>query len=235
MGTVYCRTYKNTEVRTMEMGVLFDWDGVIVDSSSQHERSWELLAQEEGRNLPEGHFRKGFGMKNEAIIPDVLGWTEDREEIRRLSLRKEALYRELLAADRIQPLPGVAEFVRLLDENGVAYAVGSSTHRENIEAALEVFEARPSFPVIVTGEDVQRGKPDPQVYLLAAERIGRHPSECVVFEDVPAGIRAAHNGGMKAVAVCTTHPARHLAEAEMVIDNFQTLPVERLRHLLNGE
>lgn len=219
----------------MGLGVLFDWDGVIIDSSRQHERSWELLAEEEERALPAGHFRKGFGMKNEAIIPGILGWTDDPGEVQRLSLRKETLYRELLVAERIQPLPGVAGLLKLLAESGIPYAVGSSTHRENIEAALGVFDQPLAFAAIVTGEDVDRGKPDPQVFLLAAERIRRRPAECVVFEDVPAGIRAAHNGGMKAVAVTTTHPARHLAEADMVVDDYATLSLERLRHLFDAE
>jgi HAD superfamily hydrolase (TIGR01509 family) len=149
-------------------------------------------------------------------------------------MRKEALYRELLVADRIQPLPGVSAFVELLAANGIPYAVGSSTHRANIEAAQSVFEHPLPFPVMVTGEDVVRGKPDPQVFLVAAQRIRCRPEECVVFEDVPMGIRAAHNGGMKAVALSTTHPIRHLAEAQMVIPDFTRLSLERLRHLFDS-
>ena len=85
------------------LGAVFDWDGVVIDSSRHHEESWNRLAAEAGRVLPEGHFLKGFGMKNEAIIPGILGWTRDEAEIRRLSLRKEVLYREVIRERGIEP------------------------------------------------------------------------------------------------------------------------------------
>jgi beta-phosphoglucomutase-like phosphatase (HAD superfamily) len=96
----------------MKLGAIFDWDGVIVDSSSHHEESWERLAKETGFTLPEGHFRRGFGMKNEFIIPNLLNWSNRPPEIRQLSLRKEELYREILLEwGIIRSLPGVIEWL----------------------------------------------------------------------------------------------------------------------------
>jgi beta-phosphoglucomutase family hydrolase len=197
------------------LGVLFDWDGVVIDSSAHHELSWERLAAEEKRTLPADHFKKGFGMKNEHIIPNMLGWTQEPAEVRRLSLRKEALYRDVVRERGIEALPGVAVFLRRLREAGVPFSVGSSTHRENIDTILEVLGFQGLFAGIVTAEDVKQGKPHPDVFLKAAEKIGRRPEHCVVFEDALVGIAAARAGGMKVVGVATTHP---LGELEAKVD-----------------
>ncbi len=191
-------------------GVIFDWDGVIIDSSRQHEASWERLADEEGRTLPTGHFKAGFGKKNEWIIPELLGWTHDPGEIHRLSLRKEALYRDIVVERGLEALPGVHEFLGRLRDAGVPCCIGSSTHRENITTILGVLGFAGLFGGMVTAEDVKQGKPHPDVFLQAATKIHRSPGRCVVFEDAFAGIEAARAGGMKVVGVATTHPAEEL-------------------------
>src|ERR1700678_3234443 len=113
------------------MGAIFDWDGVIIDSSAAHEESWERLAREERRRLPPGHFKAGFGRKNEYIIPNILGWPGDPPEVRRLGRRKEQWYREVVRERGIDPLPGVREFLAALQAAAVPCAIGSSTEREN--------------------------------------------------------------------------------------------------------
>ena len=174
----------------MKLGAIFDWDGVIVDSSSHHEESWERLAKETGFTLPEGHFRKGFGMKNEFIIPKLLSWSNRPQEILELSLRKEELYREILLEWGIRPLPGVIEWLTELRQHQVRCAIGSSTHRLNIHTILAVLGFEDWFAAIVTAEDVSHGKPDPEVFLTAAKQIGIDPTHCVVFEDAFVGIEA---------------------------------------------
>src|SRR4051794_20980909 len=148
-----------------KLGVIFDWDGVIIDSSVQHKEGWERLALEEKQPLPADHFTRSFGMKNERVIPEILGWTEDVAEIRRLSLRKEALYRIIVKERGVEALPGVAEFLRRLREARVPCAVGSSTHRLNIDTILDVLGFTGFFDVIVTAENVRHGKPHPEVFL----------------------------------------------------------------------
>ncbi len=188
-------------------GVLFDWDGVLIDSSKWHEWSWEKLAAESGHSLPADHFERSFGMKNEIIIPELLGWTSDPEEIRRLSLRKEELYREAVATYGVNPLPGADRFLRELEELCIPRAIASSTHRQNIESTLEMLGWKEHCPVIVSAEDVSRGKPDPEVFLCAAEQLGLPPAHCIVFEDAHVGIQAARAGGFPVVALATTHAA----------------------------
>lgn len=219
----------------MDIGALFDWDGVIIDSAAQHERSWELLAREEGRPLPTDHFKRGFGMKNERIFPGILGWTEDPEEIGRMSNRKEALYRELIVRDGVTPLPGVREFLGRLRDGGVPCAVGSSTHRENIETIFRVTGLGGFFAAVVAAQDVSHGKPDPEVFLKGAERIGVPPERCVVFEDAFAGLQAARAGGMRSVGVATTHTPDLLeGRADRIVRRLDELDVAALVALVEG-
>ncbi len=216
----------------MRLGALFDWDGVIIDSSRYHERSWNLLAGEEGLRLPPGHFQKGFGMKNEYIIPQILQWSRDPREIDRLSHRKEVLYREIVVKEDLQPLPGVVEFLAVLQDLSIPCAIGSSTPFLNIQVILEKIGINEFFSGIVSGDDVSEGKPNPQVFLMAARKIHCKPERCIVFEDAPAGIAAAHNGGMKVVGIATTHPANVLKDADMVVSGFDDLTLTKLKQLL---
>ena len=214
------------------IGAIFDWDGVVIDSSAHHEESWERLAKETGYQLPPGHFKKGFGMKNEFIIPNLLNWTTDPVEIGRLSLRKEALYREIVLEWGLKPLAGVVVWLNQLREAGIPCAIGSSTHRLNIETGLASIGLKDRFQMIVTAEDVSHGKPDPEVFLNAASRLRVPPESCVVFEDALVGIEAAHRGGMKVVAVATTNPIELLNGADLAVHQLDELSVTRLRELI---
>lgn len=214
------------------IGAIFDWDGVIIDSSSHHEESWERLAKETGYQLPEGHFKKGFGMKNEFIIPNLLHWTSDPVEVTRLSLRKETLYREIVMEWGLKPLSGVVAWLDQLREAAISCAIGSSTHRLNIETGLALIGLRDRFHAIITAEDVSHGKPDPDVFLKAADRLGISPGRSVVFEDALVGIEAAHRGGMKVVAVATTNSIDLLKDADLAVHRLDELTIERLRQVV---
>lgn len=215
------------------LAAIFDWDGVVIDSSRAHEVAWDRLGAETGRALPAGHFKAGFGRKNDHIIPHILKWEVATEEVTRLGRRKEALYREVLKELGIAPLPGVREFLDRLQADGVPCAVGSSTERENIDTIMRIIGFEKYFRTIVAADDVTRGKPDPQVFLLGAQRLGISPRQCVVFEDAFAGLEAARAGGMKAVGVATTHPAEKLgAFADRVVHRLDELTVANLRQLV---
>jgi HAD superfamily hydrolase (TIGR01509 family) len=209
----------------MQIGALFDWDGVIIDSSAQHEESWERLAVEERRRLPADHFKRGFGMKNEVIIPDVLGWQVDAAVLRRMSLRKEAIYREVVAERGIEPLAGVRTFLERLRAAGVPCAIASSTHRANIDLSLGRMGLEGCFARIVSAEDVAHGKPHPEPYEKAAQMLGCDPRRCVVFEDALMGIDSGLAAGAKVVAVTTTNPRDVLAAsgAHRVVDRLDEL------------
>ena len=211
---------------------IFDWDGVIIDSSRQHELSWERLAHHEKLPLPAGHFQRSFGMKNERIIPNLLRWTAVPAEISRLSWLKEEFYRQIVRETGITALPGVREFLDRLDAAGIPRIIGSSTPRENIELVVELVGLRRYFHQIVAAGDVTHGKPDPEVFLLCAQRLNFPANQCVVFEDAHVGIAAARAAQMKVVGVATTHPADTLRAADRVVHRLDELAAADVAQLL---
>ena len=215
----------------MLRAVIFDWDGVIVDSSAHHERSWEILAARRGLALPADHFKRGFGKKNDVIIPD-LGWATDPDEVAALAREKEEIYRTLVRDHGIAPLPGVQNLLAVLREAEIPCAIASSTERANLDLPLDLMGLREFFCVIVSGEEVRHGKPDPAVFLLAAQRLGFPPAECVVIEDAHVGIEAAQRAGMRVMAVATTNPLSALGSADAAVDSLVEVAPERLAALL---
>ncbi len=209
-------------------GALFDWDGVIIDSRIHHEESWVRLAAQLGKTLPQDHFLKGFGRKNEFIIPELLGWTRDLEEIHQISLQKELLYREVVAEWGLSALLGVQTWLERLRDAGVPCAIGSSTHRANIDLSLGMIGLAEFFSGIVTAEDVRQGKPDPEVFVAAARTIDRPAACCFVFEDAHVGIEAARAGGMRVVGVATTHTLEELTEPDLAVHRLDELSVDKL-------
>jgi beta-phosphoglucomutase family hydrolase len=214
--------------------VIFDFDGVVIDSHDAHGRSWFALADELGHVLSHETFVATFGQRNESILP-FLGWAEedDRDRIQKLGDRKEGLYREILRAEGIEPLPGVVALLEDLKANGIPCAIGTSTPRANVECVLEITGLAGYFGDIAASEDVTRGKPDPEVFLKAAAKIGASPAACVVIEDAQVGLRAARAAGMKALAVTTTHPSEALApeNPDRIVTSLEEVNVANLREL----
>lgn len=217
-----------------DIGFIFDWDGVVIDSHAAHEESWELLFSELARPMPQGFFKATFGMRNQQIIPEYFDFVkaDDLGEIARLGDRKEVLYRDILSRDGITPLPGVVALLKEMQALGIPRSVGSSTPRKNIETIMAMTGLGELFDAVVSAEDVTVGKPDPQVFLKAAEKLGRSPARCVVFEDAYVGIEAGKRAGMKVVAVATTHPLASLTQADVALPNLDGVRVGQLLGML---
>lgn len=215
------------------LGAIFDWDGVIIDSHNQHSESWAILAKELDIPLGEGFFKATFGMRNDKIIPEFTDWAEPHEErkIAELGDRKEALYRELIRRDGIEPLPGVVALLSELNSAGVPCSVGSSTPHENIRTIMEVTGLENQFQAVTAAEDVSRGKPAPDVFLKAADKVERNPSNCVVFEDAHVGIQAGNAAGAKTIAVSTTHPIDTFHDATLAVESLEHVSLEVMLEL----
>jgi HAD superfamily hydrolase (TIGR01509 family) len=217
-----------------ELGFIFDWDGVIVDSSTLHEKSWEALAEEVALPLPKNHFKQGFGKRNEVIIPEVLRWSSDPEKIKVWGDRKEKLYRQFVKSSGIQVLDGMRGFLEEMQMHQIPAVIGTSTARENIELAFQQLGIESFFQGAICAENVTRGKPDPEVFLKGAELLHYPPAQCVVFEDSTHGIKAARIGGMKAVAIKTSQTAADLtrAGAHILFDSPKELTIRSIVELM---
>lgn len=219
---------ETANARNRDWAAIFDWDGVLVDSATAHLESWHRLAREEGKSLPAGFFLPSFGRKNDWVIPHLLHWTEDPREISRIGARKEELYRAIVAERGVDLYPGGVALCESLAEKSVPMAIASSTARANIELTLDQAKLRHRFQAVVSAEDVNRGKPDPEVFLLAARRLGVPPERCIVFEDAPAGVEAAKRAGMRAIAVTTTNPAEALRLADRTLPDLGMATADRV-------
>jgi len=199
---------------------VFDLDGVLVDSYAAHWWSWQRLAEETRVRFGEDDFAATFGQTSREVIGRFWHVPADSARAHELDARKEALYRERLRAE----FPAVDGAVALVDGLRVAAvpcAVASSAPPENVLLTLDLLGRRTAFAVVVTGRDVMRGKPDPAIYRLAAERLAMPPGRCVVVEDAPVGVQAARAAGMPCVALTGTVDATRLADADLVVDSLR--------------
>src|SRR5260370_1465689 len=209
--------------------VLWDMDGTLVDSEEYHWVSWRDTMADEHIALTRDRFMESFGQRNDAILARWLGPDASTERVQRIGDTKEELYRKLLREGGLAPLPGAAEWVKHLHREGWAQAIASSAPRANVAAVLEVIELGGCFQAIVSAEDVTKGKPDPQVFLTAASRLGIPPSRCIVVEDAPAGVEAARQAGMRSIGV--RRNGSPLA-ADLAVTSLADLPLNAFTNLM---
>lgn len=214
-----------------QLAVLWDLDGTLVDSEEYHWRSWKETLDREGVHITPQDFLASFGQRNDAIIPRWLGADARAEDIERIGDAKESLYRELVRAEGLAPLPGAAEWVERLHHQGWRQAIASSAPRANVDAVLDALGLRRWFQATVSAEDVTAGKPDPQVFLIAASRVGAEPHSCVVVEDARAGIEAARRAGMKSIGVGRNSSA---LDASLKVETLSRLPADAFSSLVSA-
>lgn len=206
-----------------EFGVIFDIDGVLVDSYQAHCASWQKLAAEQNWSLTEAEFASTFGRTSREIIRERWAPEMSEEDVRALDDRKEASYREIIAVD-FPAMPGASQLLKQLHRENLAVAVGSSGPALNVAAVMDRLDPDGQIAVRVSGNDVTRGKPDPQVFQIAAERLGLPAASCIVIEDAPAGIEAAHAAGMRCIGLVSTgRGADQLTAADLVVDQLSRI------------
>ncbi len=214
---------------------IFDHDGVLVDSLDLHQAAWVELGRRENLELTPEFIRETFGMTNPSIFRKLLGDDISASEMARLGLIKEVCYRSA-ASGAIGLMPGVQELLDGLTAEGFRLAIGSSGVLPNLELTVSECGLTGRFEAIASLEDIRNGKPDPEVFLVAAKKSGVSPSRSVVFEDAPVGIRAAKAAGMWAVGVGTTHPLESLTEAgaDEVVATLVAYPIATLAQRLRS-
>jgi HAD superfamily hydrolase (TIGR01509 family) len=204
-------------------------DGTLIDSEEFHWIAWRDTLANEGITITRQQFLSSFGQRNDSILPRWLGTAAKPECIDKIANAKEELYRQLIRKHGISPLPGVERWVHRLHNQGWLQAIASAAPRANVEAILEALSATRVFQGIVSAEDVERGKPDPEVYLLAASRVGVTPNRSIVVEDAAAGIEGARRAGMKSIGV--TRNGVHLP-ADLAVESLELLDPNAFETLL---
>jgi beta-phosphoglucomutase len=216
--------------------IVWDVDGTLVDTAEQHFRAWSRLAAEIGKPFTRADFAATFGMRNPEILRKLFFPDADDRLCAELGERKEDLYRASVREEGTQLLPGAARLLAAFAAARWPQAVGSSAPPGNLDLLLGITDTRRYFATVVTGDDVTRGKPDPEVFLAAAAKLGVEPGRCVVFEDAVAGVAAAKAGGMRCVAVTFVghHPAEKLrvAGADVVVGSLDEVDVGRVAALV---
>jgi beta-phosphoglucomutase len=223
---------QNTPAQQTLQAVIWDLDGVIVDSSKQHRQSWQLLAAETGVSFTDEDFWATFGRSNAAIIPLHWGAQLTPVQIDDLANRKEVYFRDILRKEGLKALPGALELMQEAKVAGLKQSLASSTPVENIKVVSELLGLERWLDAFVSGDRLPRGKPAPDVFLLAAKALGMEPTRSVVIEDAPAGVAAAKAAEMRCLAVTTSHPAAALVAADRIVDSLAHIHVEALQALM---
>jgi HAD superfamily hydrolase (TIGR01509 family) len=210
---------------TPPAGVIFDLDGVLVDSGAHHRAAWVAVLDELGVTPARDFWRLTIGRPAEEAVALLLGRPLDPDEAQRLAYRKHQHYVRL-GRGGLSPVPGAAEFVDALTSRGVPRAVATSASRRDVDRLLVALGLRAAFGTVVTADDVRWGKPDPEVYLKAAAGLRLPPARCLVFEDSVVGVQAARRAGMRVIGLTTAHAAAELcaAGAERAVSDFEGMP-----------
>lgn len=216
----------------MSHAVIFDVDGVLIDSYQAHFESWRALCREHGFDITEKEFADTFGRRSSDIIAMLFDGQFTDAQIAAMDDRKEALFREIVA-EKFPAMDGAVELIDDLAAAGFKLALGSSGPPENVMLVLRKLDRVMSVGAVVTGQDVTRGKPDPQVFVTAAQRLAVDPSHCVVVEDAVPGVEAAKRAGMKAVALTGTATREQLSQADLVVDSLRELGADQMASLLS--
>jgi HAD superfamily hydrolase (TIGR01509 family) len=212
----------------MIKSVLWDLDGTLIDSEQYHWLAWRDTMATHGIPLTHEQFFQTFGLRNDAIIPQWIP-AATPDQIEQIANDKERLYRRLVREGGLDPLPGARHWTEQLARDGWLQAIASSAPRENIDAVLTVIGLAPFFQAIVSAEDVTYGKPDPQVFLTAAARLGSTPLQSIVVEDAPAGIEAARRAGMSSIGVRRNGSP---LPADLAVTSLADLPPDAFTRLI---
>jgi len=212
----------------MIKGVIFDMDGVITDNKDQDFTAWKRVFADFNLNLTFDKYKSFTGMKGEEIVKKYIKPDAREEEAASLTRRKEEYFIEEIKKTKIKPTKGIERFLNDLKVNGIKMGIGTAAMKFKTNAILEELDLKHYFDVIVSAEEVKKGKPDPETYLKAVEMLDLKINECFVIEDAPNGIEAAKAGDIKCIAITTTHEKSELGRADKIIDSFDELIVSEL-------
>ncbi len=213
--------------------VLFDLDGVVANTMEYHAKAWLAFCKKRGFKITRQLFFHYFtGRVNKEILEYLFKRKLTKAELKKFIAEKENLYRKLYRP-HVKPVKGLLRFLSQLKKARIKIALGTAAPPENVKFILGATKTKKYFKNIVNATHIKLGKPNPEVYFKAAKKINAQPKNCIVFEDAMNGIKAARRAGMKVVAVATTHKARELKHADMVIKDFTKINIGKLQQLIS--
>lgn len=213
--------------------VIWDMDGVLADTGPFHFEAWEKIFKELKIPFTREDFRKTFGMRNDQILEKFLRKELSSKEVSKIGDKKEIYFRKG-AKGKLKPPRGLIKILSSLKKRGFKMAMASSGPPENVKFVVEELGIRNYFEVLLSGKDATCSKPHPGIFLKAAERLRVSPEICIVIEDAVVGIEAARRAGMKAIALCGTHPKEAFLEADLVVESLEELEIEDFEKLFKN-
>lgn len=204
--------------------VIFDMDGVIVDNQDYHHEAWMTFCMKYGITV-EGDVSRYYGQTNTDILTSIFPQDLNHQQLYEYAGEKEKLYQGLYEGN-VEAADGLLELLSVLQHAGIKLGVATSAPKENVDFVLLNTNLRKYFDVVVDSSMVKKGKPDPEIYLKAAQSLGEKPEHCLVFEDSVSGLRSAKAAGMYVVAITTTNPRENLSEADQIIDHFKEFKIK---------
>ncbi len=210
---------------------IFDMDGTLVDNMHYHDLAWQATLKEFGLDLPfDVVMKKAYGINIEAL-ERFFGYTPDAAFLAEFSDKKESLYRKIYTP-YLKLITGVKELLEAAKSENIPMAIATGSAWQNTNLLVDTLDIRKYFKTIVTAEQITHGKPNPESFLEAAERLNVSPNNCMVFEDVPNGALAAQNAGMDCIFITTTYPAFLAGSISSVVhcmNNYTKLSVSEIR------
>ncbi|MEP3480416.1 MAG: HAD family phosphatase [Fuerstiella sp.] len=219
---------------SISYGVIFDVDGVLVDSYQAHFITWQASARKHGFDCTEAEFALAFGRTAREVIRESWDSSLSDQWIKDFEDEKESLYREMISKE-FPAIPGAFELIHALHDDQIAMAIGSSGPPLNVRAVVQALKAEDAITTVITGADVKAGKPNPDVFLQGSKGMQVPPERCVVLEDAVPGLQAARAAGMKCVGVVSSGRSREeLADADHLVTDLTQLSPELIKQVIDG-
>lgn len=204
---------------------IFDMDGTMINNNGYHKNAWFNFCKKYGITMSDKIFMEHLsGRRNKEILTFLFNRELTDEEVRKFGNEKEEIYRDLYAPC-IREVQGLKDFIEKLRTKGLKIAIATTAPKPNREFYFESLDLG-EFEVVVGEEHTRRGKPDPEIYLVTAQRLGLFPKDCIVFEDSPSGVTSAKNAGMRVVGLLTSHKEEELKNADILVNDFSELQLE---------
>jgi beta-phosphoglucomutase len=202
----------------MIKGFIFDMDGTVIDSTQSDFQAWEKMLSEHNVKLAYQEFLDFLGGKGEEIVARFL--SAGKEEIKEMLRKKEQYFKEFAAQNHFSMINGVEIFLLKIKDSGYPMALATGAGKDKLDFVFSRLDFKKYFNVILTSEDVKKGKPDPEIFLKAAAKLGISPGDSMVVEDSGNGIKAARDAGAKTIAITSTHTKEDLLGADIIIDSY---------------